>query len=834
MSEAAHRILVVEDQRLIAADIENTLKKLGYVVVGNVSSGEDAISKSDQLRPELVLMDVRLRGEMDGIQAAEIIRDRFNVPVVYLTAYADEETILRAKKTTPFGYLVKPFNERELRATIEIAFYTHQMERTLADERAKRHAAEEFKILVDGVRDYAIFMLDGNGRVTTWNSGAERLKGYKADEIIGKDFSIFYTEEARQAGHPKRLLETALREGRYEEENWRVRKDGTRFWASVIITPIRNESGTLIGFAKVTRDLTERRLAEEKHEAERHEAEQMLRESEETFRLLVDGVRDYAIFFLDPEGHVMTWNAGAERIKGYRADEIIGQSFVRFYLPQDVIAGVPSRLLRRATEQGVATDEGVRVRKDGSRFWASVVLTALHDKSGRLRGFAKVTRDITEQKHAEQSMAILADASRLLAESLDSEQILFTITHMAVPAFADGVLIHLRDPQGEPRLELFHAANAELLAAVRELQRKGAFRVAAPSRRVMQTGRSELHPKLTPEWLLAQEMDDELASLIRRFGISSTIHVPIIVAGRPFAVIVFAAAGTRVYNEHDLVFAEELARRASTAMHNAELFHTAKRERERAEEAAALRERLVAIVGHDLRNPLSSISMAAQMLSSRALATADEQLVSRIQRSANRMTRMIGQILDFARIRSGQSFELQLESADLRQVCQAVIDELRLSRPDQEIALSIEGRADALFDSDRIAQVLSNLIGNAIQHGTGGPISVTVREATPDAVAIEVHNFGPAIPKAAQAGLFEAFHRETTAGDHRLEHRAGAVHRQRDRARARRLDRRAVTRSRRDHVQRRPSSKLRGRALSPRPRREVLRSRRATGPRDGC
>src|SRR3954447_8534081 len=168
MSEVAHSILVVEDQRLIAADIENTLKKLGYVVVGNVSSGEDAISKANELRPELVLMDVHLRGEMDGIQAAEIIRDRLNVPVVYLTAYADEETIVRAKKTTPFGYLTKPFNERELRATIEIAFYTHRMERTLADERAKRHAAEEFKTLVDGVRDYAIFMLDAAGRVITW------------------------------------------------------------------------------------------------------------------------------------------------------------------------------------------------------------------------------------------------------------------------------------------------------------------------------------------------------------------------------------------------------------------------------------------------------------------------------------------------------------------------------------------------------------------------------------------------------------------------------------------------------------------------------------------
>src|SRR4051794_7679054 len=337
MSEAAHRILVVEDQRLIAADIENTLTKLGYLVVGNVASGEDAVSTADQVRPELVLMDVRLRGEMDGIQAAEIIRDRLNVPIVYLTAYADEETIVRAKKTTPFGYLIKPFNERELRATIEIAFYTHQMERTLADERAKRHAAEEFKILVDGVSDYAIFMVDANGRVATWNSGAQRLKGYKRDEVIGKHFSVFYTEEARQAGHPRRLLETALLDGRCEEENWRVRKDGTRFWASVITTAVRDESGTLIGFAKVTRDLTERRLAEEKREAERHEAERVLRESEETFRLLVDQVRDYAIFFVDPKGHVMTWNAGAERIKGYRAEEIVGQSIVRFYLPQDVV-----------------------------------------------------------------------------------------------------------------------------------------------------------------------------------------------------------------------------------------------------------------------------------------------------------------------------------------------------------------------------------------------------------------------------------------------------------------------------------------------------------------
>ena len=758
MSDTAHRILVVEDQRLIAADIENTLKKLGYVVVGNVSSGEDAISTSDQVRPELVLMDVRLRGEMDGIQAAEIIRDRFNVPVVYLTAYADEETILRASKTTPFGYVVKPFNERELRATIEIAFYTHRMERTVADERAKRHAAEEFRILVDGVRDYAIFMLDGSGRVTTWNSGAERLKGYKGDEIIGKDFSVFYTDEARQAGHPKRLLETALREGRCEEENWRVRKDGTQFLASVIITAIRNESGTVIGFAKVTRDLTERRLAEEKREAERHEAERVLRESEEKFRLLVDEVRDYAIFFLDPEGHVMTWNAGAERIKGYRADEIIGQSFVRFYPPRDVSAGVPSRLMRWATVEGVATDEGERVRKDGSRFWAYVVLTALHDKSGGLRGFAKVTRDISAQKHAEQRIAILADASRLMAESLDSEQILFTITRMAVPTFADGVAIHRMNPQGELHFALYHAANPELLAAVEQMKRKRTYRVAAPNRRVVRTGRSEFHPKVTPEWILAQEADDELVPLIGRFGTPSIIYVPIIVGGRPLAVIAFSAAPPSIYNEHDLVFAEELARRASTAMHNAELFQTAKKERERAEEAATLRERLVAVVGHDLRQPLASIEIRVGLLRRRSNDPEFVEDLDGLRASSRRMSRMIEQILDFTRSRLGGGLEFAFAPMDLRDALTPIVDELQTSHPSATIQLQFP-ELRGFWDRDRLEQVFSNLIGNAVVHSNPGrPVKVT---AGADAlrVWVEVNNEGPPIPQELQSVLFNPFRR---------------------------------------------------------------------------
>jgi PAS domain S-box-containing protein len=263
MSDAAKRILVVEDQRLIAADIESTLKKIGYQVAASVATGEDAIAQASAVRPDLILMDIRLRDEMDGIQAAQVIRGRMDVPLIYLTANADEETIVRAMETMPLGYLVKPFNERELRAAIEVALHRHETDRLLADERARRHAAEEFKWLVDGVKDHAIFRIDAHGRVATWNSGAERLKGYGADEIIGRHFSVFYTPEAIAAGHPQEVLELALERGSYAEQGWRLRKDGTRFWADVSISALRDAAGAPRGFAKITRDLSERRRVEE-------------------------------------------------------------------------------------------------------------------------------------------------------------------------------------------------------------------------------------------------------------------------------------------------------------------------------------------------------------------------------------------------------------------------------------------------------------------------------------------------------------------------------------------------------------------------------------------
>jgi PAS domain S-box-containing protein len=245
-------------------------------------------------------------------------------------------------------------------------------------------------VLVSSIADYAIFMLDPQGIVTTWNLGAERIKGYKADEIVGKHFSAFYPADVAAKRYPEYELEVAANVGRFEDEGWRVRKDGSLFWANVVITALRDETGRLIGFGKVTRDLTERRAHEES-----------LRQSEERFRLLVDGVVEYALFMLDANGRVVTWNTGAQRINGYAADEIVGKHLSVFYPRDAVDSGWPEHELQVAAAEGQYQEEGWRVRKDGSRFWAHVTITALRDESGHLRGYAKLTRDLSERQRAQ-------------------------------------------------------------------------------------------------------------------------------------------------------------------------------------------------------------------------------------------------------------------------------------------------------------------------------------------------------------------------------------------------------------------------------------------------
>jgi PAS domain S-box-containing protein len=273
---------------------------------------------------------------------------------------------------------------------IGFAKITRDITERRANQEALIESERRFRYLVESVVDYAIYMLDVNGTVTNWNRGAERIKGYRADDIVGRHFSRFYTPEDRRAGVPARMLATALKEGRCESEGWRVRKDGSRFWASVVIDAIHDDDGRHIGYAKITRDITRQRAAQ-----------QALEENERQFRLLVAGVVDYALFMLDPNGVVTNWNAGAEKIKGYSAEEAIGQHISTFYTAADREAGLPMQALQTAAREGRYEAETWRVRKDGTLFWANVVLDAIYDDDGVLLGFAKITRDITEQRNAQ-------------------------------------------------------------------------------------------------------------------------------------------------------------------------------------------------------------------------------------------------------------------------------------------------------------------------------------------------------------------------------------------------------------------------------------------------
>ncbi len=305
---------------------------------------------------------------------------------------------------------------------------------------------ERYRLLIDSITDYAIYMLDLEGVVTSWNPGARRFKGYESSEIIGEHFSRFYTDEDRKAGLPARALKTARENQRFEGEGWRLRKDGTRFWVNVIIDPILGPSGDLIGYAKVTRDLTERKKAED-----------ALRKSEEQFRLLVQSVTDYAIYMLDENGFITSWNAGAQRIKGYTPQEIIGQHFSKFYSPEDAAAGVPQIGLNTVRREGRFEKEGWRYRKDGSKFWASVVIDAIRAPNGELIGYAKITRDMTERMRAQEQLEhareAMAQSQKMDAIGQLTGGVAHDFNNLLMAVLSSLELIRKRLPE-DPKLKL--------------------------------------------------------------------------------------------------------------------------------------------------------------------------------------------------------------------------------------------------------------------------------------------------------------------------------------------------------------------------------------------
>lgn len=323
--------------------------------------------------------------------------NRFWGYVAITALHADDGSV------TGFIKVTRDLTERKI---IEDRFSNYIEELRFKNSELKK-AEEKYHKMVSEVHDYAIILLDTDGKIIDWNKGAEKLKGYKAEEIVGKSFRMFYTTEDKEANLPEKLLKEAITSGSTTHEGYRIRKDGTRFWGNVAITALYDEAQALIGFSKVTEDLSQRKVNEDRiniYTQELRLKNEALKISEERYHRMIAEVRDYAILLLSKDGRVQNWNTGAEVIKGYTADEIVGRSFKVFYTQDDIERGLPDKLLAEAELKGRATTEGWRKRKDGSKFWGSIVITALHDTKGELIGFSKVTRDLTERKKTDDEL----------------------------------------------------------------------------------------------------------------------------------------------------------------------------------------------------------------------------------------------------------------------------------------------------------------------------------------------------------------------------------------------------------------------------------------------
>ena len=567
---------------------------------------------------------------------------------------------------------------------------SHTVVRTVEDA--------SFRVFVETVRDYALLMLDTSGRIISWNAGAEAIKGYTAEEVLGKHFSIFYPPEAIERGFPALELVVAAREGHFEDEGWRVRKDGSTFWANVVITALHAPDGTLTGFAKVTRDLTERR---------RHE--ETLRYSEMRYRALVEGVRDYAIFMLDPDGSVATWNMGAEKIHGYTAGEIIGTHFSRLMIPDGTEAARAARELRVASQEGRFQEEGWRRTKKGDTFYANVVITAIRDARGHLMGFSKITRDLTERLRHEAALRLSEERFRLLVESV-----------------VDYAIATLDD---EGRITSWNS---------------GAERI---------TG------------YMATEI------IGRHF---SRLYPPEDVsAGKPWHQLSLARERTRVNEEswrirsdgtqywaHNVIATLPEADHSRVAYYLVTQDLSHRRYAENLADTAQRMHEFIAMLAHELRNPLAPIRNAVALMGRRGLTDPlIEAMRQTIDRQSMNLTRIVDELLDVNRVARGQ-FVIDRQSIDLRDVLARAVETSRplIDARGHRLHISIgDSPIDCQGDPMRLAQVVVNILNNAAKYtADGGDIWLSAQRGD-SKIELRIRDNGRGIERASIDRIFDLF-----------------------------------------------------------------------------
>jgi len=634
---------------------------------------------------------------------------------------------------------------------------------------------DEYRLLVEAVVDYAIFVIDTAGHVVTWNRGAERIIGYTADEIVGRDFSVFYPEEERRAGRPARELEIASRDGRYEEEGLRVRKDGSRFWALVVLTAIRDDRGELVGFAKVTRDLTATKQQEEtaRQLAAERAARKAAERAEAQLQTILEGLGE-GIMVLDRTGAPSFVNSAAARTSGFGTPEALlatptAELVSRFELTDENGHAIPSEQLPSCRALAGEVPEpialGIRERATGRNWWAFMRATPVFDDQGNVELVVIVWRDITERHREDEARRYLYETTATLSASLEYEVTLTALARMLVPHLADWCAIDVFEEGELKRLAVAHVDPAKVVLAG-ELGRRYPVDLSDNAQglgRVLRTGEPQLYPEITDDMLTESARDDEHLALSRTLGFRSAMVVPVrardVALG---AMTLISAESGRRYDQRDLALATELGRRAGIAIENARLYRDAQR-------AVMLRDDFLLIAGHELRTPLTALDLHLQglrkALTSGNVATDVPKWTERVTKTlahSRRLNSLITELLDVSRISSGH-LELHHEHFDLQALVSEVVErhsELA-ARAGSTIGVTTSGDTYGEWDRARLDQVVSNLLDNAVKYGCGKPITIELHGD--GNVSLSVRDRGMGIPTNDQQRIFGRFERAVSS-----------------------------------------------------------------------
>jgi PAS domain S-box-containing protein len=710
---------------------------------------------------------------LSGLDTARRIRAQAknaSIPIIFLTAYdIDAREQDQAYALGAVDFLSKPLVGSIVRAKV-----TSLVQLFKEKEQARRQA-EQYRLLVEGTRDYAILMLDTQGRIVSWNPGAQRIKGWTAEEIIGQHFSRFYPREAVERGWPDEELRRAAAEGRIEDEGWRVRKDGSMFWANVVITALRDENGILRGFGKVTRDMTERKQAEEntrrllQEETSRKAAEASARDAEEArknerrqreqLHVTLSSIGD-AVIVTDPGGVVTFMNPVAEELTGWEPEMAAGQPLERIFHivnehTRQRVENPVSKVLREGAVVGLA-NHTILLPRHGQEIPIDDSGAPIRGADGTIAGVVLVFRDITARKRHEVALRFLAGASKLLSQLLDIPSTLQKVAGLAVPQFADWCAVDMLVPDGSlRRLAVAHVDPSKLSLAQALHQRfppdpnapQGAWNI-------LRTGKSELVPEISDALLAERVKDPELLRIIRQLGLRSYMGVPLVGRGKVEGVLTFVSAESgRRYDAHDLAMAEDLAHRAAIAIENARLYSEVRETDRRKDE-------FLAMLAHELRNPLAPIRSSLQILKMpRVDPVTAERTREMMERQVHHLVRLVDDLLDVSRVMRG-NVELRKQQVELATVIAGAVESTQALVEALGHELTIQLPTESLTveaDPIRLTQVFGNLLTNAAKYtDSNGRIALTAQREGDQAV-VRLRDTGIGIAPDMLPRIFDLF-----------------------------------------------------------------------------